>query len=550
MLTALTIKNYALIDDLNMSFNNGLSIITGETGAGKSILLGALGLILGKRVDVSSVKDASKKCIIEAEFDIANYHLKSFFKVEGLDFETQTIIRREILPSGKSRAFINDSPVNLNSLQALGVLLLDIHSQHQTLELTNEVFQFKVIDALANTSKELQSYSEALKTYKQLQTALVTLKSNQAEFIKELDYNVFLLKELEDAKLSTLNLSALESDFEELNNVEAIKESLGEAYGLLSDEQVGVLSTLKTTLGAFQKLSTFGAKYEDFQNRINSVYIELDDVFSEIEIANEALDANPEQLAQINSKLTTLHNLFQKHTVSTIEELVTIENGLQEKVEATQNLDDTIAQKQLEIDTIATNLDALAQKIHTKRTKVVPVLISQLETLLKALGMPNAQFEITLDLVETYFGNGKNSLAFLFSANKGTSFNELKKVASGGELSRIMLSIKYVLSKYIKLPTIMFDEIDTGVSGEVSAQIANMLLEMRKNMQVFSITHSPQIAAKGDTHFKVYKEDVNNLTSTNLVKLNEEDRIVEIAQMLGGLEVTNSAVAHAKQLLN
>lgn len=550
MLASLTIKNYALIDDLNRSFNNGLSIITGETGAGKSILLGALGLILGKRADVSSVKDRSKKCIIEAEFDIANYNLKNYFKSESLDYETQTIIRREILPSGKSRAFINDSPVNLSSLQTLGSLLLDIHSQHQTLELTNEAFQFKIIDALANTSEELKEFEKQLNTYKQLKVALEILKSNQAEFIKELDYNVFLYNELEAAKLETLNLETLEETFEELNNVEVIKESLGQTYEVLSDENVGTLTTLKTALGAFQKLSGIASKYEDLYTRLNSIYIELDDIFSEIELANDALDANPELLAQMNTDLTTLHNLFQKHTVTSVQELMVIENNLKDKVEVTQNLDETIINKQLEIDEAAAKLDALAQKIHLKRVKILPNLISQLETLLKALGMPNAKFKMTLESTDNYFPNGKDKLSFLFSANKGSNFNALKKVASGGELSRIMLSLKYVLSKYIKLPTIMFDEIDTGVSGEVSAQIANMLLEMRKNMQVFSITHSPQIAAKGDTHFKVFKEDVNNQTRTNLIKLSEDDRIVEIAQMLGGLEITNSAIAHAKQLLN
>ena len=550
MLTSLSIKNYALIDDLNITFNSGLSIITGETGAGKSIVLGALSLILGKRADLSNVKDATKKCVIEAEFDIANYNLKTLFKTENLDYETQTIIRREILPSGKSRAFVNDTPVNLNSLQTLGGFLLDIHSQHQTLELINETFQFKIIDALANVSEELNKYSTSLINYKNLQKELETLVSNQADYTKELDYNLFLLNELEDAKLDTIDLLSLEQTYEELNNIEDIKDALGQANTILSDEQIGTLTTLKETVNLFQKLAGWSAKYEELYTRINSVYIELDDIFSEIELANTSLDANPELLNEVNTRLQTLNNLFQKHSVTTVEDLSQIMNHLQEKVGVTQNLEATIERKQEAILKTQTSLDVIASKIHAKRSKVLPELIKQLEALLHPLGMPNAQFKIELNPTEHYLLNGKDALEFLFSANKGSDFKELKKVASGGELSRIMLSIKYILSKYIKLPTIMFDEIDTGVSGEISKAIAEMLLQMRENMQVFSITHAPQIAAKGDSHFKVYKEDINEQTQTNLVKLNEEERIVEIAQMLGGREVSNSAIAHAKQLLN
>ena len=550
MLTSLSIKNYALIDDLNITFNSGLSIITGETGAGKSIVLGALSLILGKRADLSNVKDATKKCVIEAEFDIANYNLKTLFKTENLDYETQTIIRREILPSGKSRAFVNDTPVNLNSLQTLGGFLLDIHSQHQTLELINETFQFKIIDALANVSEELNKYSTSLINYKNLQKELETLVSNQADYTKELDYNLFLLNELEDAKLDTIDLLSLEQTYEELNNIEDIKDALGQANTILSDEQIGTLTTLKETVNLFQKLAGWSAKYEELYTRINSVYIELDDIFSEIELANTSLDANPELLNEVNTRLQTLNNLFQKHSVTTVEDLSQIMNHLQEKVGMTQNLETTIERKQEAILKTQTSLDVIASKIHAKRSKVLPELIKQLEALLHPLGMPNAQFKIELNPTEHYLLNGKDALEFLFSANKGSDFKELKKVASGGELSRIMLSIKYILSKYIKLPTIMFDEIDTGVSGEISKAIAEMLLQMRENMQVFSITHAPQIAAKGDSHFKVYKEDINEQTQTNLVKLNEEERIVEIAQMLGGREVSNSAIAHAKQLLN
>lgn len=550
MLTSLTIKNYALIDDLQISYNSGLSIITGETGAGKSIVLGALSLILGKRADLSSMKDASKKCIIEGVFDVANYSLKKHFKKLDLDYETQTIVRREILPSGKSRAFVNDSPVNLDSLKALGNVLLDIHSQHQTLELVNEEFQFQVIDALAKNQKELEKYSVELINYKKLKRELDKLKSNRAEFTKELDYNLFLLKELEDANIDTVDLSELEESYEQLNNIEDIREKLSHANQLLNDEQVGVLAALRDLREVLLKLSQIASKYEYLSDRIVSSFLEIDDVFSEIEIAQDSIEANPELLETINSKLQLLNDLIQKHTVSSVEDLVNVKNRLTEKVATSQNIDGVIEQKEIEISKSLINLDTLGETIHQKRSSIIPNLKQQLEFLLNDLGMPNAQFQIELDLASGYFNNGKDVLSFLFSANKGSDFKELKKVASGGELSRIMLSIKYILSKYIKLPTIMFDEIDTGVSGEVSSQIANMMLDMSKNMQVFTITHSPQIAAKGETHYKVYKEDVNEVTSTNLIKLNEEERIVEIAQMLGGVELSNSAIAHAKQLLN
>ena len=550
MLTSLTIKNYALIDDLHITYNSGLSIITGETGAGKSIVLGALSLILGKRADLTSMKDATKKCIIEGVFDVANYSLKTHFKNLELDYETQTIVRREILPSGKSRAFVNDSPVNLDSLKALGNTLLDIHSQHQTLELVNEEFQFQVIDALAKNQKELEDYSLELINYKGLQKELANLKTNQADFTKELDYNLFLLNELEDAKLETISFSELEESYEQLNNIEAIREKLSHANQLLNDEQVGALAALREAREVLLKLSQIATKYNYLSERLASSFLEVDDIFSEIEIAKDTIEANPELLETINSKLQLVNDLMHKHAVSSIEDLVSIKNTLTDKVATSQNIEGVIKQKEIEISKAIIRLDTLSETIHKKRSGVIPNLKKQLELLLNDLGMPNAQFQINVDLASDYHSNGKDTLAFLFSANKGSDFKELKKVASGGELSRIMLSVKYILSKYIKLPTIVFDEIDTGVSGEVSTQIANMMLDMSKNMQVFAITHSPQIAAKGETHYKVYKEDINDRTRTNLIKLNEEDRIVEIAQMLGGIELSNSAIAHAKQLLN
>ncbi|WNH11704.1 DNA repair protein RecN [Thalassobellus suaedae] len=550
MLTSLSIKNYALIDHLQVNFNEGFSIITGETGAGKSILLGGLSLILGKRADLSSLKDTTQKCIIEAVFKVSNYNLKALFEAEDLDYEDQTIIRREILPSGKSRAFVNDTPVNLSSLQLLGERLIDIHSQHQTLQLTSNDFQFQIIDALGSNDGVLENYRVELKVYKKLQKELKTLLDFQAEAIKEHDYNSFLLNELIEANLVDGELETLEEEYETLNNVENIKEKLSEAYQLLNEEQIGVLSSLTSLKNVLQKLSGFSNKYEDLFNRVNSSLIEIDDVFTEVDVLQDNIDADPMRLEVVDAKLKVLHNLMQKHVAANVSELIAIKDALDDKVSVTENLDGTIKKKEEEIRSKEDVLNTIAQTIHKNRLDVLPQLKQQLETLLASLGMPNAQFKIDVILGNNFLANGKDDLSFLFSANKGGQFNELKKAASGGELSRIMLAIKSMLSNYIQLPTIMFDEIDTGVSGEISNKMGDIMLQMSKTMQVFSITHLPQIAAKGHSHFKVYKEDVNETTQTNLVKLNHDERIVEIAQMLGGLDMSSSAIAHAKELLN
>lgn len=550
MLTSLSIKNYALIDHLQVDFNNGFTIITGETGAGKSILLGGLSLILGKRADLTSLRDKETKCIIEANFDVTNYKLEKLFKAEDIDFEPHTIIRREILPSGKSRAFVNDSPVKLSSLQLLGSRLIDIHSQNETLQLVDDAFQFQVIDALANTQDEISKYSDKRLEYKKLNKELDQLVVFQTEAIKEHDYNSFLLNELTEAKLKPGELETLEEELETLSNIDAIQEKLTASNQLLSDEQTGVLSNLTELKNTLKQLSGFSNKYEDLYNRANSSLIELDDVFSELETFQDDLEADPNRLAEVNSRLATINNMFQKHVVNSIEELITIETELSDKVLATLNVEADIDKKKAEILKIKQDLDVVALVIHNKRKKAIPSLKKKLEAILAQLGMPNAQFNIELTVSDVYYANGKDELAFLFSANKGGDFKPLKKAASGGELSRIMLAIKSILTQYIKLPTIMFDEIDTGVSGEISNKMADIMAGMSTTMQVFSITHLPQIAAKGHTHFKVYKEDVNEVTTTNLVELNHDERIVEIAQMLGGIEVSNSALAHAKELLN
>ncbi|MCB0389424.1 MAG: DNA repair protein RecN [Winogradskyella sp.] len=550
MITSLSIKNYALIDSLQVQFNQGFSIITGETGAGKSILLGGLSLILGKRADLSSIKDTSKKCIIEAVFDVTNYKLESLFEANDLDYEPQTIIRREILPTGKSRAFINDSPVNLAALQLLGEQLIDIHSQHETLQLVDDAFQFEIIDALASNDTLLKDYTIQLKEFKTIQKELDTLMKFKAEAIKEYDYNAFLLKELTEANLVEGELETLEEELETLSNVEEIRETLSHASQVFSEEEIGLLSVLSQLKGNFKKIGPYAAKYQGLYERIESSLIELDDVYAELEKLQDQLDADPERLEKVSSKLSLLNNLFQKHLVSSVSELIQIKDQLTDKVSETENLDENIQKKENQLQQQKNALNKLSKQLHDNRTKAIPELSNQLETMLRDLGMPNAKFKMSLKYSDTFYANGKDELSFLFTANKGGQFNELKKAASGGELSRIMLAIKSILSKYKQLPTIMFDEIDSGVSGEISNKMGQIMLQMSQYMQVFAITHIPQIAAKGHTHFKVYKEDVDQVTLTNLKKLNHDERLVEIAQMLGGVEISSSAMAHAKQLLN
>ncbi|HCY82615.1 MAG TPA: DNA repair protein RecN [Xanthomarina gelatinilytica] len=550
MITSLSIKNYALIDSLQVQFNQGFSIITGETGAGKSILLGGLSLILGKRADLSSIKDTSKKCIIEAVFDVTNYNLESLFEANDLDYEPQTIIRREILPTGKSRAFINDSPVNLAALQLLGEQLIDIHSQHETLQLVDDAFQFEIIDALASNDTLLKDYTIQLKEFKTIQKELDALMKFKADAIKEYDYNAFLLKELTEANLVEGELETLEEELETLSNVEEIRETLSHASQVFSEEEIGLLSVLSQLKGNFKKIGPYAAKYQGLYERIESSLIELDDVYAELEKLQDQLDADPERLEKVSSKLSLLNNLFQKHLVSSVSELIQIKDQLTDKVSETENLDENIQKKENQLQQQKNALNKLSKQLHDNRTKAIPELSNQLETMLRDLGMPNAKFKMSLKYSDSFYANGKDELSFLFTANKGGQFNELKKAASGGELSRIMLAIKSILSKYKQLPTIMFDEIDSGVSGEISNKMGQIMLQMSQYMQVFAITHIPQIAAKGHTHFKVYKEDVDQVTLTNLKKLNHDQRLVEIAQMLGGVEISSSAMAHAKQLLN
>lgn len=550
MLASLSISNFALIDKLGIDFSDGFSIITGETGAGKSILLGALGLVLGKRADLTSLKNKEEKCVIEAHFHIANYNLQKFFESNDLDYEDETIIRREILPSGKSRAFINDSPVNLQELQDLSEFLIDIHSQHQTQELSEEMFQFQIIDSVANNQDIINQYSAVLSSYKKDKSNLATLTFKLQTLVKEQDYNTFLLDELLAAKLKVNEQEELEQEYEQLNNVEYIRENLEKSLALANEEQFGILQNLKEIRNALQKTITFSPEYQSLFDRINSVTIEFDDIINELSHQTENLVHDPENLELINQKLQNIYNLQKKHQVNSVAELLEIQNDLDNKVVSVVELEFEINKLTAQIENSTAELDKLALNIRNNRLKAVPVLSEKLIYILEQLGMPNVRFNMELKETEHYFANGKDELQFLFSANKGSDFGLLKKVASGGELSRIMLAVKSILAQYSSLPTIIFDEIDTGVSGEIANKMATIMKEMSSKMQVFSITHLPQIAAKGKTHYKVFKSIQGDTTISELKLLTYEERIVEIAEMLSGKEISDSALNHAKSLLN
>ncbi|WP_367753356.1 DNA repair protein RecN [Flavobacterium sp. WC2430] len=550
MITALSIKNYALIEKLTIDFSKGFSIITGETGAGKSIILGALGLVLGKRADLSSLKNKEEKCIIEAHFEISKYNLAPFFKENDLDYEDDTIIRREILPSGKSRAFINDSPVNLQELQDLGLFLIDIHSQQQTRELSDENVQFEIIDAIANNQDNILKYQSLLKSYKQDKSKLNSLIKKQGELIKEQEYNTFLLNELLEAKLVSGEQEVLESDFEKLNNVEIIKESIDRSLAIGNDEQIGVLNNLKEIKSSLQKIASFSTDYSALSERIVSLTIEFDDISNELNRCSEKLINDPEKMDAIGQKLQLIYNLQKKHQVTSVDELVEIQANLEQSVLELGNLDEEIKGITIAIEEKIITLDLIAKSIHDKRHQAIPVLSQKMIIILETLGMPNVRFDIQLVESDSYLANGKEELQFLFSANKGTDFGILKKVASGGEMSRIMLAVKAILAQYSKLPTLIFDEIDTGVSGEIAIKMGEIMKEMSSGMQIFAITHLPQIAAKGNAHFKVFKSTIGEDTQSELKLLSDEERIVEIAQMLSGTVVSDSALNHAKALLN
>jgi len=550
LLVSISIKNYALINELHIDFSSGLSIITGETGAGKSILLGALGLVLGNRADSSSLKNTTTKCVVEAIISIDTYSLQDFFETEDIDYESNTILRREILPSGKSRAFVNDTPVTLLVLTALRARLIDIHSQHQTLQVSDQKFQFQLMDAVANNESKLASYKSGLASYTKEKKRLEEIQLAQREASLQYDYNSHLYNELLEAKLIEDEQELLEEKLDKINNVEEIKQNLSEAFQLTTDENIGIQNLLFSLEQKLAKIASYSGEYQELLDRISSVKIESDDIIGEIETAYESVDFNPTEAEQLNDRLQLIYNLQKKHYVNTISELLTIQSELFKKVNTVENAEQSLLDQETIVKGIANKLDAVALKISDARSKIILKLSKQLADILADLGMPHARFQIKNTLSENYYKNGKDSLEFLFSANKGGQYGELKKVASGGELSRVMLAIKKILSENSQLPTIIFDEIDSGVSGEISNKMAHIMSKMSQKMQVITITHLPQIAAKGNQHYKVFKEEVNNITTTNLKQLSEDERIVEIAEMLSGKNISDSALTHAKELLN
>lgn len=550
MLKNLSIKNYALIDDLNVDFNNGLTIITGETGAGKSILINALSLLLGKRSDSSSINNLNKKCIVEATFDLSNYNLKNIFADNNLDYDTDTIIRREILPSGKSRAFVNDSPVVLSQLSSISQYIIDIHSQHQNLDLVNIDFQFDVIDSVSNNNKLLKEYKVKFLKYKNYKSELKLIKDSKLELSKAFDYNNHLLDEINDLNISEINLDDLENSYKELSNFEDIKSDLNLSSSILNDNEHGIISLMSKLNLNLKDLSSKSNSFLSLYNRLNSIYIDLDDISKDIQASNDRLTNSPVELSEISDLLSKINNVLRKHSVDNLNDLIIIQSDLATKVSKSNNIDDEIQSLNSFIKTMESELLVLSKQLNSNRVNVIPNLVKNLKEILGDLGMKSAQFLIEISPVEDFLFNGMDKLEFKFSANKGSDFKLLKHSASGGEISRIMLAIKSIIANYKKLPTLMFDEIDTGVSGEVSNKIGDIMQEMSSRMQIFTITHLPQIAAKGESHFKVYKTEMDDSTTTNLIKLNNQDRIVEIAKMLEGDNISNSAVAHAKQLLN
>lgn len=549
MLASLSIQNYILIDHLKIDFKEGLSIITGETGAGKSILLGALGLVLGGRADLSIINNTDKKCIIEAVFAIQNYKLKAFFTANDLDYEDESILRREILPSGKSRAFLNDTPVTLNVLQSLSSYLIDVHAQQETAKLSQLEYQFQIVDVLAHTSESLTQYKQKLHQLKLKEKELVQLIEDKSQSLINQDYDNFIFDELTKANLAEEELSTLESTLEKLENIDSISQAANNALRVAESPEIGINDLLNTYVTEFRTIAQYDSNFSPLAERIESLKIEFDDIYQELLDYEEKIDLDPKALQLKQERFNLLNTLLQKHRVATIAELVAKRDQLERKIALVNNADAVILEVENQIKTLKEILLKLGDTIHKKRQIIVPDLQKKLENLLAKLGMPYAQFDIVISKTNQLFNNGIDNLAFLFKANKGGQFGKISKVASGGERSRIMLAIKAILSQYSQLPTIIFDEIDAGISGEVANAVATILQKMSNNMQVIAISHLPQIAAKGRQHYKVYKETEGTTTKTQLKLLNNEARILELAEMLGGKKISESAILHAKALL-
>lgn len=549
MLKHLSINNYALISQLEIEFKSGFSTITGETGAGKSILLGAIELILGKRADTNSLRDKSKKCIIEGVFDIKSYNLNHFFQQNEIDFSSETIIRREISISGSSRAFINDSQVNLNVLKELGEKLIDIHSQHDTLLLNQSNFQLTTIDNFSGIGEIISDFKKLFNNYKLVQKKINEISEKEKKAKLDFDYNQFLFNELNEIKFDVESFENAEQDLETLNNAESIKYNLNQISAILSHENA-VIDSLKNVKNLFEAISSFNSNIKELKERLISVLIEIQDINKEAEQIEENLNFDPEEFEILNQKINQVNNLLQKHRVLKLEELFAIKSELEKKLSDNYSLEKELELLKNESNTIEKELFKLAVNIEEKRKKSIPEFVNSISSQLFLLGMPHATIEVKIERLDHFNESGFNNINIYFSANKGGQLREIQKVASGGEMSRFMLAVKAELGKKIALPSIIFDEIDTGVSGEMATNMAKIMNEMAQKMQVISITHLPQIASKSQNQYRVYKEISETETFSNIILLNKDERVEEIAKMLSGEKLSKEAIQNAKSLMS
>ena len=550
MLKSLSIRNFALIKDVAIEFENGLSMITGETGAGKSILLGALSLIMGKRADLDVIRDKQSKCTVEADLLLDKDRFRDFFERMDLDLEENTIIRREILPSGKSRAFVNDTPVRLSTLNQLTKNLIDIHSQHQTLDLNDEDYQYDLIDTIAYAKDTLQEYRSRYKELGQLKKKIRSLETSKQEAQKNLDYNNFLLKELKEIALENIDLEQLENQQVQLSNVNLIKEELAKVHQILENEEVGVLEQLNESNRSLNRIAEFSKEVQEFAERLNSCIIELQDLDQSIQLQADQLEYDPMELEKIDQKLQVIYRLKDKHQAEDISELVQIRNELEDKVFSDANIDQEINKLREKVQIEEEKCFKIADKLLDKRRSAAIKIKEHVESKLALLGMKEAKFQIELAKADELGKYGRDLMSWKFSANIGAEIRPISKVASGGELSRISLSLKNLMARNSDLPTLIFDEIDTGVSGEIANKMGMIMQEMGENMQLICITHLPQIAAKGKFHYKVFKYTKDGATYSDIKELDDEGRMNEITNMLGGDKESEAARSHARTLFN
>lgn len=546
MLTSLFIRNFAIIEKLEISFEKGFSVITGETGAGKSIMMGALSMVLGQRADSKTIKQGADKCLIEASFDIATYNLQHFFEQNDLDYDGVCIIRREIQANGKSRSFVNDTPVPLSTLKDLGERLIDIHSQYENLSLKDNLFQLNVVDTVANNEKELTAYRTHFDQLKQLTQQLDSLVETNAKSSADKEYLEFQCDQLQQAKLQPGEQEELEAELKQLTHAEEIKQELDRMQQLLSDEVGGVAVNLKESLNSIRRISKFFQESEAFEQRLNSCYIEIKDLAFEIGTKQNDIDFDPQRIEYINQRLDLIYSLQHKHRVATIDELLSLQTDFEEKLKKIASFDDEIEALKKQITEAEKRANQAATALTQSRLKVCKPMEDTLIKQLKQLGMPHVRFKVSVTEKPDLTEKGRDQTDFLFSANENTPLLAVSEIASGGEISRVMLSIKSLIVGSKTLPTIIFDEIDTGVSGEIADKMAEIMREMSARMQVICITHLPQIAAKGQYHYKVFK----TLSTTNIKKLSTDERITEIAQMLSGSNLSEAAILNAKTLLS